>query len=279
MAYTKVFDKPYPVWHNVPTRDTPATAAVFEEYDAALEHIEDFLDGSTAVKPVSKTEAMTQQVGVDNTGKLFTTPGSGGGGSSSADEVTYDNTESGLDAENVQDAIDELAESGGGGSAASTTYDNTDSGFQADNVQDAIDEVSAKSLNPVSKTSAMTQAVGKDANGALWTTPGGGGGGGGGRTETVLCTPATSDTTYNLSDSISNYDEILLRGKIIQDTNTFFVENRYAVSNMIANIDHDCFYGMLSDTAYFWIRLSNQTTFIKYNSSGLVLSEIVGIKY
>ena len=35
--------------------------------------------------------------------------GSGGGGASSADDVTYDNTTSGLTATNVQEAIDEVA--------------------------------------------------------------------------------------------------------------------------------------------------------------------------
>ena len=38
-----------------------------------------------------------------------------GGGASSADEVSYDNTSSGLNATNVQDAIDEVAQGGGGG--------------------------------------------------------------------------------------------------------------------------------------------------------------------
>lgn len=36
------------------------------------------------VKPVSKTDSMTQSVGVDENGKLYTSPGSGGGGTSSA---------------------------------------------------------------------------------------------------------------------------------------------------------------------------------------------------
>lgn len=40
--------------------------------------------------------------------------GGGGGGASSADEVSYDNTASGLNATNVQDAIDEMAQGGGG---------------------------------------------------------------------------------------------------------------------------------------------------------------------
>ena len=36
------------------------------------------------VKPVSKTDSMTQSVGVDENGKLYTSPGSGGGGTSGA---------------------------------------------------------------------------------------------------------------------------------------------------------------------------------------------------
>jgi len=60
---------------------------------------------------------------------------------STAADVTYDNTQSGLTADDVQDAIDELARGGGGGSAASVTYDPTTSGLTATNVQDAIDEV------------------------------------------------------------------------------------------------------------------------------------------
>ena len=42
------------------------------------------------VMPVNKTDGMTQEVGVDSTGKLYTAPGGGGGGS---DPVIYDFTE------------------------------------------------------------------------------------------------------------------------------------------------------------------------------------------
>ena len=60
-----------------------------------------------------------------------------------AENTSYDNTTSGLTADDVQGAIDELAQGGGGGggTAATTTYDNTDSGLTATNVQDAIDEL------------------------------------------------------------------------------------------------------------------------------------------
>lgn len=46
--------------------------------------------------------------------------------------------------------------------------------FTSDTVEGALDELGAAKLNPTSKTSAMTQEVGKDSNGKLWTSPGGG---------------------------------------------------------------------------------------------------------
>lgn len=49
--------------------------------------------------------------------------------------------------------------------------------FSTDTVEGALSELGAAKLSPVPKTSAMTQPVGKDANGKLWTAPGGGGGG------------------------------------------------------------------------------------------------------
>ena len=43
--------------------------------------------------------------------------GGGGGGASAAEDVSYDNTTSGLTATNVQAAIDEVAQGGGGGTS------------------------------------------------------------------------------------------------------------------------------------------------------------------
>jgi len=67
---------------------------------------------------------------------------SGGGGGSStptAQDVTYDNSTSGLTANNVQAAIDELA--GDTVTAADVSYSNTTSGLTATTVQAAIDEL------------------------------------------------------------------------------------------------------------------------------------------
>lgn len=72
------------------------------------------------------------------------------GGSSpapTANDVSYDNTVSGLAATDVQDAIDELAARPTTADASDVTYDNTLSGLTATDVQAAIDEL--KALIPV----------------------------------------------------------------------------------------------------------------------------------
>lgn len=60
-----------------------------------------------------------------------------------ASEVTYDNTTSGLTADDVQEAIDEIEGqiSGLSYDASDISYDNTSSGLTADDVQEAIDEI------------------------------------------------------------------------------------------------------------------------------------------
>lgn len=58
-----------------------------------------------------------------------------------AEDTTYDNTDSGLTADTVQGAIDELAGDIDGLSADDIDYDNTDSGLTADTVQGALDEI------------------------------------------------------------------------------------------------------------------------------------------
>lgn len=67
-----------------------------------------------------------------------------GGGSSTvvAQDVTYDNTGSGLTATNVQDAIDEVV-ADIPANASALSYDNTVSGLTATDVQNAIDELKA----------------------------------------------------------------------------------------------------------------------------------------
>lgn len=56
------------------------------------------------------------------------------------------------------------------------TITDTAGHFITDTVEGALAELGAAKLNPSVKTSEMTQEVGKDTDGTLWTTPGGGGG-------------------------------------------------------------------------------------------------------
>lgn len=70
--------------------------------------------------------------------------------SDEASEISYDNTESGLTADDVQSAIDEIVAGFNAPAASSVTYDNTDSGLTADDVQGAIDELNVKFI-PLSK--------------------------------------------------------------------------------------------------------------------------------
>lgn len=61
-----------------------------------------------------------------------------------AENVSYDNTDSGLTATNVQDALDEIngkIPQGGSVDAEDVSYDNTTSGLTATDVQSAIDEL------------------------------------------------------------------------------------------------------------------------------------------
>lgn len=73
------------------------------------------------------------------------------GGSPAAEDVSYDNTVSGLEATEVQSAIDELNSEIDNMSldAGDVSYDNTDSGMQATDVQEAIDELKSDMDNYV----------------------------------------------------------------------------------------------------------------------------------
>lgn len=75
-------------------------------------------------------------------GTVLTFVGGTGSSTVAAEDVTYDNSGSGLAATDVQDAIDEVL-GDIPANAAALSYDNTGSGLAATNVQDAIDEVVA----------------------------------------------------------------------------------------------------------------------------------------
>ncbi len=72
-----------------------------------------------------------------------------------AENVSYDNTTSGLTADDVQGAIDEInakIPQSGNVDADDVAYDNTSSGLTATNVQDAIDELASGGSAPYDVT-------------------------------------------------------------------------------------------------------------------------------
>lgn len=102
---------------------------------------------------------------------------------------TYTNQQTVITAENlneIQDAIIYLQEHGGGGggtwgSITGNLEDQTDLAEvlseQSSQIA-SLDEGKIDTSAQAAKTSAMTEAVGIDANGKLWSKPGSGGGGG-----------------------------------------------------------------------------------------------------
>ena len=79
---------------------------------------------------------------------ITTSSGGGGGGATvylTADNIAYDNTTSGLTADDVQEALDEIVSEmpviPSTYDADDINYDNTTSGLSATNVQDALDEI------------------------------------------------------------------------------------------------------------------------------------------
>lgn len=243
MAYEKVFESSYPNgWKDQPDKSTPAYASTFDGYDEAIEHIEDFLDGSTAVKPVAKTEAMTQEVGIDpSTGALYTTPG-GGGGSGEAKDIEYDNTQSGLESDNVQGAIDELAAGAG------------------------------SKVTPVEKTEAMTQPVGIDEEtGELWTAPGGEAPvlqSKGNWTKLLDVRDGSSQTadSYNLADSIFNYDTIRVAAYYKYD-------GKYILGSTIIPVK-DIITG--SSTAWYTVNDVGEHITFSFSADGLTMTKNTG---
>lgn len=138
---------------------------------------------------------------------------------------------------NLVAAINEAAASGGGG-GGSVTKDSivTALGYTPEDAANKTTALSASSTNtqypgakavwdaiphPEAKTDAMTQAVGKDADGKLWTAPGGGGGSAGFAPTLVASLVADGTTTSILQNIDIAYPAIYtvsIHAKAIADT-------------------------------------------------------------
>lgn len=150
------------------------------------------------VMPVAKTTAMTQAVGVDDNGRLYTSPG-GGTGTGAVTSVNGKTGDVELSATDVGAlpapstmTANRWFKTDASGNVALSALPNASTGSQGITYlvnsytrTDTDKAVVPKALNdvynlmpkPDAKTATQTQAVGMDSNGKLWTVPGDGGGG------------------------------------------------------------------------------------------------------
>ena len=252
MAYEREFTKPYPNgWENIPSHNTPVTASIMDDYDEAIDHIEDFLDGSTAIFPIQATGGMTQPVGIDENGRLVTLPSGGG----TAAGVSYDNTESGLESTDVQGALDELADGAGGSTAATTTYDNTESGLEATNCQDAIDEI--------------VDIFDVSASGEYITTIF--------NTETTIAV----NTELSLNETVKDFTKIRIKGYMSLNGKKLFTDVDLVVDDLVFGDNTKCYWFFIdaNDLGYFYFNTDGDKVIWASVAGSVNISEIQGINY
>ena len=135
-----------------------------------------------------------------------------------AENVGYDNTDSGLTATNVQDAIDELAQgSGGTVEADDVTYDNTQSGLTATDVQSAIDELAQGSASHA--YSSTEKAIGTFNNKTVYE-----------KTFTGTAT-ANTNTTVDASLTLAYVDDILDLNLVVKTVAMAYNQARFDTAN------------------------------------------------
>jgi len=172
----KLWTEP-PGAYNLPTASTSALGGIktSEAYSSTKHTAKVAVDGSGAlyaeayslptagastlggVKPVAKTSAMTQEVGVDSSGKLYTTPPA-----SSGIPTASTSTLGGIKTSEAYSSTKHTAKVAVNSSGVlyAEAYDLPTAGAST-----------LGGVKPVTKTSAMTQEVGVDSSGKLYTAP------------------------------------------------------------------------------------------------------------
>lgn len=206
--------------------------------------------GATAVQKsaqATKTSEMTQPVGIDSNGKLWAVPGGGGGGGGTTDHSQLTNR----DASNQHpiSAINGLQSALDGKQSTISDLSTIRSGASsgAGSIQKSAQ---------ASKTSEMTQPVGIDSNGKLWTAPSGGGGG----TTTYSITPTTISFVHNSyvtlgitieADGTITAAKTSGGGTVSKPVITMYSET-YNASNVITKIPIPQSEGVHTDTLTVW---------------------------
>lgn len=132
------------------------------------------------VKPVTKSSAMTQPVGIDSTGALYTAPSTGS--VTSVDGQTGAVTTNAVKYTTQSLTTAQKAQARSNIGAGTSSFDGDYNSLT--NKPTIPDEYTLPvatntvlgGVMPVAKTTAMTQSVGVDSSGRLYTSPGGGSG-------------------------------------------------------------------------------------------------------
>lgn len=101
------------------------------------------------------------------------------------------------------------------------------------------------------------------------------GSGGSGYSETVLYTGSSSQSSYQLSDNISNYDLVWIR---TPRSNNFETGSIFPASYLIDSITTQKKIGIATDDKYTFFKVTNETTLTRQEENDLHIEKVVGIK-
>jgi hypothetical protein len=159
--------------------------------------------------------------------------------------------------------------------AGEINYDNTDSGLNATNVQGAIDEVSENIIgveaNPSGTASSTLNKI--EIDGVIYDLPSGGGGGGG-FDATTLYEATSYNANITLDDAYTNYDYLLFTGCASAGTG-YLQSNLYKVEDLLVNNN----IGIADDGYSSWWKITSETTLENNGSNGTYyVKKIYGLK-
>lgn len=124
-------------------------------------------------------------------------------------------------------------------------------------------------INPVAKTDAMTQPVGMDSEGKLFSLPGG-------LTLTKLCEKDSFTGDFDLSETVENYKLIVFVIKYVSSSNTITLSRIVPAELIVANE----YTGVFNDTQYCYFVITSKTKFAAHTATitGISKVYIYGIK-
>lgn len=98
-------------------------------------------------------------------------------------------------------------------------------------------------------------------------------------TETSLYTGTTDVSSYELSQALTNFDEIVCMATYTTGQNTYQLVNTFPVSWLDADKGSGLRYGLCSDEGYVYFTVTDTTHFAKAQNSHFFINKILGVKY